>query len=435
MAGPAVDAVYRAEFGRALATVARLVGDIAAAEDAVQEAFAEALRTWPARGTPANPGAWITTVARNRALDRLRREATRADREVEAARVRPPDEPQEVTPVPDDQLRMIFTCCHPALSSESQVALTLRLVCGLRTSEIARAFLQPEHTVAQRLSRAKAKIRRAAIPLRVPPRHLLPERLPGVLACVYLVFTEGYSATGGPAAVRAELCDEAIRLGRLLCALLPAEPEARALLALMLLHDSRRGQRRSPDGAAVPLEEQDRGGWNRAAIAEGRALLADLADARGPYLAQARIAAAHASARTGPRPTGRGWWRATTNCCGTPRPRWCGSTARSPSVSWPGSTPGWPRSTRSPGIPGSRPRTWSPRAAPTCCAGPDGHGRPPSSTGSRSTARATTRPARSWPAGYGRCRPRSAAGDAAVVQRHQESSGDTGTVRLCRVAV
>ncbi|WP_141548097.1 sigma-70 family RNA polymerase sigma factor, partial [Nocardia farcinica] len=162
MSGPAVDAVYRAEFGRALATVARLVGDIAAAEDAVQEAFAEALRTWPARGTPANPGAWITTVARNRALDRLRREATRADREVEAARVRPPDEPQEVTPVPDDQLRMIFTCCHPALSSESQVALTLRLVCGLRTSEIARAFLQPEHTVAQRLSRAKAKIRRAA---------------------------------------------------------------------------------------------------------------------------------------------------------------------------------------------------------------------------------------------------------------------------------
>ncbi|MGV9748861.1 RNA polymerase sigma factor [Nocardia farcinica] len=296
MSGPAVDAVYRAEFGRALATVARLVGDIAAAEDAVQEAFAEALRTWPARGAPANPGAWITTVARNRALDRLRREATRADREVEAARVRPPDEPQEVTPVPDDQLRMIFTCCHPALSSESQVALTLRLVCGLRTSEIARAFLQPEHTVAQRLSRAKAKIRRAAIPLRVPPPHLLPERLPGVLACVYLVFTEGYSATGGPAAVRAELCDEAIRLGRLLCALLPAEPEARALLALMLLHDSRRGQRRSPDGAAVPLEEQDRGGWNRAAIAEGRALLADLADARGPYLAQARIAAAHASA-------------------------------------------------------------------------------------------------------------------------------------------
>lgn len=298
MAGPdeTIDAVYRAEFGRALAAVARMVGDIGAAEDAVQDAFADALRTWPVHGFPDNPGAWITTAARNRALDRLRRETTRLDREHEAMRALPPNELDQVTPVPDDQLCLIFTCCHPALSAESRVALTLRLVCGLRTAEIARAFLQPEHTVAQRLTRVKAKIRQAAIPLRVPPAHLLPERVPGVLACVYLVFTEGYSATSGLSAVRDELCDEAIRLGRLLCELLPEEPEARALLALMLLHDSRRGQRRDADGRVVPLEEQDRSRWDRDTITVGLRLLAEVAAGSGPYLAQARIAAAHASA-------------------------------------------------------------------------------------------------------------------------------------------
>ncbi|WP_431953103.1 RNA polymerase sigma factor [Nocardia lijiangensis] len=324
--GPAtgIDAVYRAEFGRALATVARMVGDIALAEDAVQEAFADALRTWPERGAPANPGAWITTAARHRALDRVRRESSRAAKEQDAVAAHAPIEEAEVSPVPDDQLRMIFTCCHPALSPQSQVALTLRLVCGLRTAEIARAFLQPEHTVAQRLSRAKAKIRQAGIPLRVPPAHLLPERMPGVLACVYLVFSEGYFATSGPSAVRDELCDEAIRLGRLLCGLMPDEPEARALLALMLLQDSRRGQRRSvagksgaeAEGAAVgaegehggerdrqgesdliPLEDQDRSAWNHAAIRAGLACLESaVADGGGPYLAQARIAAAHATA-------------------------------------------------------------------------------------------------------------------------------------------
>ncbi|MCP2287275.1 RNA polymerase sigma factor [Nocardia amikacinitolerans] len=322
--GPAagIDAVYRAEFGRAVATVAGMVGDIALAEDAVQEAFADALRTWPERGAPANPGAWITTAARHRALDRLRRESARAVKEYDAVAARAPIEEVEVSPVADDQLRMIFTCCHPALSPPSQVALTLRLVCGMRTAEIARAFLQPEHTVAQRLSRAKAKIRHAGIPLRVPPAHLLPERLPVVLACVYLVFTEGYFATSGPSAVRDELCDEAIRLGRLLCGLLPREPEARALLALMLLQDSRRGQRRgtgaSSDGEhgagemlgaegnsgdagnrsdLVPLEEQDRSAWNHAAIRAGLACLESAAaDGAGPYLAQARIAAAHATA-------------------------------------------------------------------------------------------------------------------------------------------
>ncbi|MGK8556112.1 RNA polymerase sigma factor [Nocardia gipuzkoensis] len=297
--GPAatIDAVYRAEFGRALATVARMVGDIGLAEDAVQEAFADALRTWPEHGLPSNPGGWITTAARNRALDRLRRESARAVKEHDAVLTRAPNEEAEVSPVPDDQLRMIFTCCHPALSRPSQVALTLRLVCGLRTAEIARAFLQPEHTVAQRLTRAKAKIRQAGIPLRVPPPHLLPERIPGVLACVYLVFTEGYFATSGTSAVRDELCDEAVRLGRLLCGLLPREPEARALLALMLLQDSRRNQRRRGDGELVPLEDQDRSRWNQAAIRAGLECLRSAeAEGGGPYLVQARIAAAHATA-------------------------------------------------------------------------------------------------------------------------------------------
>ncbi|MBF6332902.1 RNA polymerase sigma factor [Nocardia transvalensis] len=293
-----LDDVYRAEFGRALATVARLVGDIGLAEDAVQDAFADALRTWPASGPPANPGAWITTAARNRALDRLRRESARAAKEYTASREAAPTEEPEVSPIPDDQLRMIFTCCHPALSAESRVALTLRLVCGLRTAEIARAFLQPEHTVAQRLSRAKAKIRQAGIPLRVPPAHLLGERLPSVLSCIYLVFSEGYFATSGPSAVRDELCDEAIRLGRLLCGLLPDEPEARALLALMLLNDSRRAERRSAAGELVPLEEQDRSRWDRAKIRAGLSCLVSASEqgGSGPYLAQARIAGAHAIA-------------------------------------------------------------------------------------------------------------------------------------------
>ncbi|NNH68862.1 sigma-70 family RNA polymerase sigma factor [Nocardia uniformis] len=294
------DAVYRVEFGRVLATVARFTGDIGLAEDAVQEAFTDALRTWPQRGVPTNPGAWLTTSARNRALDRLRREAARPAKEYDAVRDIPPAQEPDMSPIADDQLRMIFTCCHPALSAESQVALTLRLVCGLRTAEIARVFLQPEHTVAQRLSRAKAKIRRAGIPLRVPPVHLLPERTAAVLACIYLVFTEGYFATSGPSAVRDELCDEAIRLGRLLCTLLPDEPEARALLALMLLNDSRRDQRRTADGALVPLEDQDRSRWDRPKIRAGLGCLISAAEdsGTGPYLAQARIAGAHAMAPT-----------------------------------------------------------------------------------------------------------------------------------------
>ncbi|AQA21425.1 RNA polymerase sigma factor, sigma-70 family protein [Rhodococcus sp. MTM3W5.2] len=243
--------MFRAESGRAIATVARLVGDLSLAEDAVQEAFAEAMRSWPRTGMPANPGAWITTVARNRALDRLRRESLRGNKELDAARLFPPTE-EEVWPVRDDQLRLIFTCAHPALAPQAQVALMLRLVCGLTVAEIARAFLQPEPTVSQRLTRAKSKIRTAAIPFRLPPEHLLPERVPQVLACIYLVFTEGYSATSGSSAIRDELCEEAIRLGRLLCELMPDEPEAWALLALMLLQDSRRGS------GSPPTERPDR---------------------------------------------------------------------------------------------------------------------------------------------------------------------------------
>jgi RNA polymerase sigma-70 factor, ECF subfamily len=292
-----------------LATLARQLGDLDAAEDAVQEAFVEAMRTWPRRGVPDNPGAWITTTARNRAVDRARRESRRGAKEMAATGDRrdpdpsePPDpfEPgEEAKPEPaDDQLRLIFTCCHPALAPAAQVALTLRLVCGLQTAEIARAFLRPEATVAQRLVRAKAKIRTAAIPFRVPPAYLLPERLPPVLACIYLVFSEGYAATAGDELVRRELCDEGTRLGRLVVELMPDEPEARGLLALMLMQDSRRDARVSDGGDLVLLEDQDRSGWDHVRIAEGTAELerALLRRRPGPYQLQAAIAGLHATA-------------------------------------------------------------------------------------------------------------------------------------------
>lgn len=243
---------------------------------------------------PRSPGAWITTVAHNRALDHLRREARRPGREEAAVREMPDPAAPELSPVADDQLRLLFTCCHPALAPEARVALTLRLVCGLQTPEIARAFLVPVPTVAQRLVRAKSKVRTAGIPFRLPPAALLPQRVPAVLACVYLVFSEGYAATAGDDLVRHELCDEGVRLARLVAELLPGEAEAHGLLALTLLHDSRRPARVAPGGGLVLLEDQDRTRWDAARITAGLAALARAGD--GPYGLQAAIAAAHATA-------------------------------------------------------------------------------------------------------------------------------------------
>jgi RNA polymerase sigma-70 factor (ECF subfamily) len=295
---PSLDETFREEWPRVVGILTRVLGDLALAEDAVQDAFATAVERWPRDGVPRSPGAWILTTARNGAIDRLRREKTFARKAELLARLEdvPADEDADVSSIPDERLALLFTCCHPALAVEARIALTLREVAGLQTPEIARAFLVAEPTLAQRLVRAKRRLRETGIPFRVPPDHLLPERVTDVLRVLYLVFNEGYAATAGEALVRRDLCAEAIRLAKLVCVLMPDEPEAFGLLALFLLQDARRDARVGPDGELVLLADQDRALWDAAAIEQGLLILrrAEAHRRPGPYQLQAAIAAGHA---------------------------------------------------------------------------------------------------------------------------------------------